>query len=114
MHDVGIRTGGHQARAKGGFEHVRTATGVFADYDFCFFAQPGAVVPAQETADLHRMIKGQVFVGFAAEAVCTEIFTHCYISSLWMISPLSSLWMISPLFFQMESAGTTPLTQEVG
>ena len=105
MHDVGIRTGGHQARAKGGFEHVRAAPGVFADDNFCFFAQPGAVVPAQETADLHRMLKGQVFVGFAAEAVCTEIFTHRYISSLWMISPL---------FFQMESAGTTPLTQEVG
>ena len=89
MHDVGIRAGSYQTCAQGGFKHIGASSRIFADEDFGFFAKPGAVVPAQETADLHCMFKVQILVGLATETVCTEIFTHCYISSLWMISPLS-------------------------
>ena len=88
MQDVGVCAGSHQARAQGRLKHVGTSSGILADDDFCLFAQPGAVVPAQETADFHRMFKVQVFVGLTPEAVGAEIFTHCYISPLWMISPL--------------------------
>ena len=76
MHDVCVGTGGHEARAERVLEHVARTAGVLTDDDFRFFAFAGAVVPAEETADLDGVFKGQVFVGFAAEAVGSEIFTH--------------------------------------
>ena len=76
MHDVSIRAGSHQARAKRVLKHVAGSSRILADHDLCLLAFSGAVVPAEEASDLDRMLKGQVFISFSAEAVCTEIFTH--------------------------------------
>ena len=76
MHNVCVCTGSHQARAQRRFKHVGASSGIFTDNNLGFLALSCAVVPAQETADLYGMFKGQVLVGFAPEPVRTEIFTH--------------------------------------
>ena len=76
VHDVGVRAGGHQARAQRVLEHVGGPAGVLADDHLALLALARAVVPAQEAADLDRVLKRQRLVGFAAEAVRAEIFSH--------------------------------------
>ena len=76
MHDIGVGARGHQTRAERVFKHIGRAAGILADDDLCLFVQPGAIVPSEETADLDGMVKGQVFIGFTAKAVRSEILAH--------------------------------------
>ena len=82
MHDVGISTGSHQAGAERILKHVAAAPGVLADDDLCLLADTSSVIPAQKTADLNRVLKCKYFIGFAAEAVCSEIFAHLYLLTI--------------------------------
>ena len=82
MHDVGISTGSHQAGAERILKHVAAAPGVLADDDLCLLADARSVIPAQETADLDRVLECKYLVGFAAEAVCSEIFAHVYLLAM--------------------------------
>ena len=60
---------------------IGAAASVFADHDssrrrvIVLTLQLG-VVPAQEAADLVGVVGGEGAVGFSAEAVGSEIFTH--------------------------------------
>ena len=76
VHDVGVRARGHQARAERVLEHVRRSSGVLADHDLRLTALARAEVPADEAADLDRVLIVQRQVRFPAEAVGSEIFTH--------------------------------------
>ena len=76
MHDIGVRSGSHQARAQRIFEHVRRAPCVLADHYFGFLADPGAVIPAKKTADLDRVIIVKNYIRFPAKSVCSKIFTQ--------------------------------------
>ena len=63
------------------------------------------IIPANVTANLKRLISSQFLIRFPTESVGSKILAHDYLSSFAITTPLS---------FQMELAGTTPLTQEVG
>ncbi len=76
MHDVSVGAGGHEARAQRILEHVARTSRILTDDDFRLLPFAGAVVPAEVLADLDGVFEGQVFVGFAAEAVGSEIFSH--------------------------------------
>ena len=70
------------ARSEGILEHIRRAARVLADdYTSVVVHVRLAVlveVPAEEAADFKGMFGGQSYVGFAAEAVSSKIFSHCY------------------------------------
>ena len=76
MHDVSVSAAGHESRAERIFKHVGAAPGILADDDFGLFALIGAIIPAQETADLNGMLIGQILIGLSAEAVGSEILAH--------------------------------------
>ena len=76
VHDVGVRAGGHQARAQRVLKHVGGPAGVLADDHGGLLALARAVVPAQEAADLDGVLEVQRLVGLAAEAVGAEILAH--------------------------------------
>ena len=92
MHDVGVSAACHQARAQSVLEHVARTPGVLADYDFGLLVKPLAVIPSEKTSDLDSVIECQSLVGFASEAVSTEIFTHRY--NLLTVSGLQSLALL--------------------
>ena len=81
MEQVGVRTGGHKAGGQRVLEHVAAAAGVLADDHAGGVAVAGAAltfaaVPAQKTAHLIGVIRREGDVGFAAEAIGSEIFAH--------------------------------------
>ena len=78
VHDIGVRAGGHEARAQRVLEHVGGAAGVLADDDPGLLAQTRAVVPAEEAADLDGVLIAQALVRLAAKAVRAEVFAHAY------------------------------------
>ncbi len=103
MH-VGVRAARHKTGAERVLKHIGGTAGVLADNYLCLFVHIGAEIPAQEAADLYGVIKGEVFVGFASEAVGSEILSH----------QSAFLSITTPLFLKMQFSGTTPRTQEVG
>ena len=79
MHDIGISAGSHEACAERVLKHVAGPSCILADDYFSLLIKPGAIVPAKKTPDLDRMLVIQSLVRFAAEAVCSEIFTHFFL-----------------------------------
>ena len=104
MHDVGVSAACHQAGAERVLKHIGRTAGVLADNDLCFFAHVGAEIPTEKTSDFYRVLKGEVLVRLASEAVSAEILTH----------QSAFLSIITPLFLKMQFSGTTPRTQDVG
>ena len=82
VEQVGIGPRGSDARCEGIFEHIRRAARVLADDDARVVVHVRLAVlvevPAEEAADFKGMFGGQSYVGFAAEAVGSKIFSHCY------------------------------------
>ena len=85
VHDVGVSTRCHEARAQRVLKHVAGSSCILSDDHLCLAVKSLAVVPAEITADLDGVIECQRLVGFAAEAVCSEIFAH-YSLSFFSIS----------------------------
>ena len=56
------------------FIHIAGTSSILTDCNLC--AMLLAEVPAQELADFKCMVNSQVYIGFATEPVCTEVFTH--------------------------------------
>ena len=104
MHDVSVRAARHKACAKRVLEHIRGTAGILTDYDLRLFTHVLSVIPAEEAAYLHRVLEGKILVGFASEAVGSEIFAH----------QSAFLSTTSPLFLKMQFSGMTPRTQDVG
>ena len=69
-----VCTACHKTCNKGILEHIARTSGILADNDLALMLL--AVIPAEITADLIGMFDIQGNIGFAAEAVCTEIFSH--------------------------------------
>ena len=108
MHDVSIRTRSHKSRTKSVLEHVARSSRILTDDYLSLLALLGAIVSAEIATDLDGMLKIQILVGFASEAVGTEVFTHNYLTCYYLFST------ITPLSLKMLFSGTTPLTQDVG
>ena len=77
VQQVGVRARGREPRRKRALEHVARAPRVLA-YDYLGLVLP-AVVPAYEAAYLECVFRGEVHVGLAPEAVCSEILAHCFL-----------------------------------
>ena len=76
MEHIRVRAGRGQTRDDSIFKHIAGTAGILADDDARLSALARAVIPADEFTDLISMFAGQVYIGFAAEAVRTEILTH--------------------------------------
>ena len=78
VQQVRVRAGGGKPRAERRFKHIARAAGVLADNDLCP-VRFAAVVPAEVAANAECVVDCQIYVCFPAEAVSSEIFTHCFL-----------------------------------
>ena len=70
---VGVGAGGDEAGDERALEHVARATRVLAKDDAGLLALAGAVVPADEPADLIGVVHAEALVGPAAESISAEV-----------------------------------------
>ena len=85
MHQVGIRAGSYQATHQRVFKHVAGPPGILTDDHPCRgivsrLAFALAIVPPQKAAHLIRMVRRQVDIGLAAEAIGAKVFSHGIVS----------------------------------
>ena len=78
VQQVRVRTGGREPRAERRFKHIARTAGVLA-YDHLCPVRLAAVVPAEIAAYAEGVVDCQIYVCFPAEAVSSEIFTHCFL-----------------------------------
>ena len=74
MQQIGVCPGRGQAGAERIFKHVAGTAGVLADDDLRLMLP--SVVPAEIASDAEGVIDGQVFVGFTAKTIRSEILSH--------------------------------------
>ena len=75
MQHAGIGTRGREPRYQGVFKHIAGTPGIFADDHFAA-VRFGGIILSDKAADLIGVFRRQVYVGFAAESVCSKIFSH--------------------------------------
>ena len=89
MKQICICTGSYQPTYQSIFKHIAGAACILTNYNAGRSLLPGLtlqfpVIPSQETSDLICMIRCQILIRFATEAICTEIFSHFHLSFLFL------------------------------